>query len=79
MHPDKPVLKKEKEDPWKVSFLGLSTEVHNRKFTIFVVRFHISHMPHSGSNTPSKVFYASIGSGIYYIARETADDLIHKL
>ena len=63
-NPDEPVLKKEKEDPRKVLFLGLSTDVHDRKFTIFFFPFHISHIPHLDSNTPSKIFYASVGSGI---------------
>ena len=63
-NPDEPVLKKEKEDSRKVLFLGLSTEVHDRKFTIFFFPFHVSHIPHLDSNTSSKIFYASIGSGI---------------
>ena len=71
-------LKKENADPFKPSFLDLSTEAHDRKFTNeFFYKsgafpFYISRMPYLDSSVPSKLFYASINFRIPHIARTTA-------
>ena len=72
-------LKKENKDHCKVSFLHLSTEFYDRKFTakLFDERntfpFYINRMTDSECNIPSKVFYASTDSDILRFARTKAD------
>ena len=56
----------------KVSFVALSIEVYDIKSTTTLsyerdgFPFHISLMPYLDSNTPSKIFYASVSSGISF-------------
>ena len=72
------------ENLYKFSFLGLSIEVHNKKFTtnFFDKRdaflFHINRIPYLTSRNNLKILYASIGSEILPIARTTSN-LINKL
>ena len=67
-------FKKKNENLCKVSFLYLSVEVHNRKFTfeLFDERdafpFYVNGMHYLDSNIPSKTFYASVKSEILRIA-----------
>ena len=62
IYPDEMKLKKENEDPCKVSFLDLPVEVHYRKFTTDLLDekdaffFYIICMLYLGSNIPSKIF-----------------------
>ena len=68
----------ENEGPCKASFLDLSVEVHDRKFTTNLFDkdafpFYINCMHCLGSNIPSKIFYAAVDSQIFSIARTTTD------
>ena len=79
IYPDEPELKKENSYPCKASFLDLSVEVRDSKFSteLFDKRdnlsLYINHMPYLDSNVPPKIYYASIGSEIVCIARTTTD------
>ena len=63
----------------KASFLDLSVEVNNRRFTtkLFnekdVFPIYINCMPYLDSNIPSKFVYTSAGSEIWCIVRITAN------
>ena len=85
MYPNEPTLNKEKEDLQKASFLGLSIEVRDRKFTtkLFYKRdffnFHISHMPIWIATHHLKHFMLQlIQLVILHIAR-AATNLIHMV
>lgn len=85
MYPNEPTLNKEKEDLQKASFLGLSIEVRDRKFTtkLFYKRdffnFHISHMPIWIATHHLKYFMLQlIQLVILHIAR-AATNLIHMV
>ena len=61
-------LKKKNEDHCKVSFLNVSIEVLNRKFTTELLdkrdafHFYINYMPYLDNKMQSEIFYASISS-----------------
>ena len=69
----------ENEDPCKASFLDLSIEVHDGKFTTNVfhrrnlIPFCINLMPYLDSNIPSKTFYALVRSETLHVARSATD------
>ena len=79
IYPDELELKNENKDLCKASFLDLTIDVHDRKFTSnlfdkrYAFPFYISRMPNLDSNMPSKVFYTLIGSEILRIVRTTID------
>ena len=64
IYPHNLKLKKKNEDPCKVSFLELSVEVHDRKYSTklpdkrVVIPCYSNRMPYLDSNIPSKIFYA---------------------
>ena len=70
-------LKNENKDPCKVSFLDLSIELHDKKFTadLFDKRdafpIYINRIPWLDNNIPSQMFYASIDFEILHITRTT--------
>ena len=67
IYSDELKLKKKNEDPCKVSFVELSTEVCDKQYTteLFDKRdlfpFYINRMPYLDKNIPAKIFYASVG------------------
>ena len=67
IYSDELKLKKKNEDPCKVSFVDLSTEVCDKQYTteLFDKRdlfpFYINRMPYLDENIPAKIFYASVG------------------
>lgn len=81
INPDVLKMKKENEDPCKSSFMDLSTKVHDRKFTTKLsvktdaYLFYINCMPYLNSNITSKIFYASVGSKFFRIARTVTDSI----
>ena len=81
IYPHELELKKKNEDPCKASFLDLSEEVYNRKFSTNLLDkrdafpFYSNRMPYLDSNTiPCKIFDVSVGAETLRIAWTTASD-----
>lgn len=71
-------LEKEIEDSYKVSFLDLSKEVHDRKVTTKFLDerdtflFYINCLPYLVNKKPHKRYYTSVGCEILAIAMTTS-------
>lgn len=78
VYPNEMELEKEIEDSYKVSFLDLSKEVHDRKVTTKLLDerdtflFYINCLPNIVNKKPYTIYYTSIGCEILAIAMTTS-------
>lgn len=78
VYPNEMELEKEIEDSYKVSFLDLSKEVHDRKVTTKLLDerdtflFYINCLPSIVNKKPYTIYYTSIGCEILAIAMTTS-------
>ena len=75
IYPEELQLGKENQNSSEASFLDLSIQIHNNKFSVGLYDkrdsfpFNIVRMPYKSSNLPSNIFYSAIGAETLRIAR----------
>ena len=80
IYPMEVELTKENSTNSSATFLDLSIEINERKFSTHIYDkrdsfpFYITRMPYKDSNIPSRMFYGCIGSEVLRIARATTDN-----
>ena len=75
IYPEELQLGKENQNSSEASFLDLSIQIHNNKFSVGLYDkrdsfpFNIVRMPYKSSNLPSNIFYSAIGAETLRIAK----------